>query len=86
MIIKPNNPFFSEELEIVRMWKKVLNYKSKKSNRGMKNKIKVFVITTTANLSPKDIQDYIWMNVDGNFSLSVAELAFTNPPDIGKQG
>lgn len=36
--------------------------------------MKVFIVTTTADITPEDIQDYIWMNVDGGFSLKVQEF------------
>lgn len=37
--------------------------------------MKVFIITTTADITSKDIQDFIWMNTEGEFALTVAEIA-----------
>ena len=36
--------------------------------------MKTFIITTTLDITPKDIQDYIWMNEDAEFALTVVEV------------
>lgn len=36
--------------------------------------MKVFIVTTTADITPKDIQNFIWMNVEGEFTLNVIEV------------
>jgi len=42
--------------------------------------MKVFIVTieSPSEITPKDIQDYIWMNVE-NITMSVAEITGTNP-------
>lgn len=42
--------------------------------------MKVFIVTTTADLTSKDIQDYIWMNEDGTYNLTVTEVEAVDNP------